>query len=163
MVDLKKKVLLANLALGGRPDDLILKPDGGELYIPSAQTHGLLIVNTQTNEVADFLLLGMSPTSGALARSTGTLYVTDSADGDVVPIAIDVRQVARPIRVGQVPDTCGLSPGGDMLLVVDTGSNDLAVIRTRTAPSPSAISPPQSPLTMIPVGQRPRDLAVKIF
>jgi YVTN family beta-propeller protein len=60
-IDLTQHVLLANLAIGGTPSDLVLKPDGGELYIPSAKAHGLLIVNTSTIEVGDFLLLGMSP------------------------------------------------------------------------------------------------------
>jgi YVTN family beta-propeller protein len=163
VVDLRRRVLLANLALGGRPDDLILKPDGGELYIPSSESHGLLIVNTQTNEVGDFRLLGMSPERGALS-DTGMLYVSDSAGGDVVPIAVDSRQVARPIPVGQSPGTLRLTPGGDALLVVDSVSNDLAVIRTRTAqPAGNALSPPQSPITLIPVGPQPRDLAVEIF
>jgi hypothetical protein len=47
--------------------------------------------------------------------------------------------------------------------VVDTASNDLAVIRTRIAQPSSALGPPQSPITLIPVGPHPRDLAVKIF
>jgi len=69
----------------------------------------------------------------------------------------------RPIPVGQAPATCHLSPGGDVLLVVDTASNDLAVIRTKTAQTSAVLGPPQSPMTLIPVGARPRDLAVKIF
>jgi YVTN family beta-propeller protein len=48
---------------------------------------------------------------------------------------------------------CRLDPGEDLLLVVNEDSNDLAVVRVRT----------QSLLTMIHVGQRPRDIAVKVF
>jgi YVTN family beta-propeller protein len=132
---------------------LILKSDGGELYIPSGDAHGLLIVNTLTNEVSDFLLLGMSPAAGTFSAADQRLYVSDSAGGHVIPIAIDVRQAGRPIQVGQNPRTCLLTPGGDILLVVDTTSNDLAVIRTKT----SAL------ITLIPVGARPRDIAVKVF
>jgi YVTN family beta-propeller protein len=164
VVDLKRKVLLANLALGGTPEELILKPDGGELFIPSSGAHGLLVVNTETNEVADFRLLGMSPGRAALDAKSGVLYVSDSAGNDVVPISIDTRQVARPIPVGQAPGRCHLTPLGDALLVVDTASNDLAVIRTRTAqPAGNALAPPQSPITLIPTGPKPRDLAVKVF
>jgi len=57
------------------------------------------------------------------------------------------------ISVGQNPITCLLSPGGDVLLVADAASNDLAAIRVRTS----------SLMTLIPVGSRPRDLAVKSF
>jgi YVTN family beta-propeller protein len=132
---------------------LILKSDGGELYIPSGDAHGLLIVNTLTNEVGDFLLLGMSPAAGTFSAPDQKLYVSDSAAGRVIPIAIDVRQAGRPIPVGQNPRTCLLTPGGDILLVVDTTSNDLAVIRAKTS----------SLITLIPVGARPRDIAIKVF
>jgi DNA-binding beta-propeller fold protein YncE len=148
-------VLLANLSLGGAPDALILKPDGGELYVPVSNAHGLLVVNTMTNEVGDFLILGMSPSAGTLAPDAATLYVSDSAAGHIVPVAIQVRQVQRPITVGQDPRTSMLTPGGDMLLVVDAASNDLAVIRANT-PTPRLV-------TLIPVGQSPRDLAIKVF
>jgi YVTN family beta-propeller protein len=46
-----------------------------------------------------------------------------------------------------------LTPGSDLLLVVDTQSNDLAVVRRDTG----------GLITLIPVGQRPRDIAVKEF
>jgi DNA-binding beta-propeller fold protein YncE len=84
VVDLKRnRALLANLALDGTPDDdLVLKPDGGELYVPSSDAHGLLIVNTEANEVGDFLLLlGMSPTAATLTEDAQTLYVSDSGAG----------------------------------------------------------------------------------
>jgi YVTN family beta-propeller protein len=44
-------------------------------------------------------------------------------------------------------------PNENLLVVVNEGSSDVAVIRVRT----------NSLLTMIPVGDRPQDLAVKLF
>jgi YVTN family beta-propeller protein len=132
---------------------LLLKPDGGELYIPSGDAHGLFVVNTQTNEVGDFRFLGMSPMAGALSADGATLYATDSAAGHVVPVAIGNRQVAHPITVGQSPVAAELTPGGDILAVVDTSSDDLAVIRTKTS----------SLITLIPTGPQPRSLAIKVF
>jgi len=81
------------------------------------------------------------------------LYVSDSAAGRVMPVWIGARRMSRPIPVGQSPGVCRLDPGEDLLLVVNEGSNDLAVVRVRT----------QSLLTMIHVGQRPRDIAIKVF
>ncbi len=147
--------LLANLALGGTPDDLILKPDGGELYIPSSGTHGLVVVNTQTNEVGDFLLLGSAPAAATLTADSQVLYVSDFGAGHIVPVAIGVRQAGKPISVGQGPHTSALTPGGDMLLVVDTQSDDLGVIRANE-PTPSLV-------TLVPTGSSPRDLAIKLF
>jgi YVTN family beta-propeller protein len=44
-------------------------------------------------------------------------------------------------------------PNENLLIVVNQGSGDVAVIRVRT----------NSLLTMIPVGDGPQDLAVKLF
>ena len=53
-------------ALASAPADLVLKPDGGELFVPSPATHGLVILNTWTNEVAEHILLGDAPSRGSL-------------------------------------------------------------------------------------------------
>ena len=71
------------------PRTICSAPDGGELYIPSSNAHGLLIVNTETNEVGDFLLLGMSPGAATLTADSQTLYVSDSAAGHIVPVSIN--------------------------------------------------------------------------
>jgi len=112
-----------------------------------------VIINTETNEAVEFLLLGSSPTQAVLAPDDSLLFVSDSAAGHVVPVAIDQRRVARPITVGQQPGPLTFTPGGDMLLVVDTQSNDLAVVRTATG----------GLITLIPVGAHPRDIALKEF
>jgi len=53
----------------------------------------------------------------------------------------------------EVPAQVQLQAVDDILLVVDAASNDLAVIRPKTA----------NLITLIPVGTRPRDLAIKVF
>jgi len=156
-VQLEPPALLAHLPLGGSrdagPADLVLKLDGGELYAPAPGTHGLTIFNTWTNEPADFLLLGHGPARGAITADGKSLYITDSAAGRVTPIGLDFRQVFPPIPAGRQPGIVRFTPGEDLLLVVNEGSNDLAVIRPRV----------RTLQTLIPVGPRPRDLAVKLF
>jgi len=61
--------------------------------------------------------------------------------------------VLRPISVGQGPVAAAISPEGNLLLVVNEDSNDLAIVRMRT----------NSLMTLVPVGLRPRDVAVKMF
>jgi YVTN family beta-propeller protein len=55
--------------------------------------------------------------------------------------------------VGDAPAALSFDPAENLLLVVSQGSNDLAVVRVRT----------NFLLTMIPVGDHPQDLAVKLF
>jgi YVTN family beta-propeller protein len=63
------------------------------------------------------------------------------------------RHLLPQIPTGRHPGPCALDPSDDLLLVANEDSADLAVIRVRT----------QSLITMIPVGMRPRSLAIKLF
>lgn len=153
VVDLKRRVLLTNLPLLATANDLILKGDGGELFVPAPESHGLAILNTWTNEVAGQVLVGDAPSRGVLTSDDAKLYLSDSAAGHIMPIDVRLRRAGLSIPAGQRPGVCRLTPGEDLLLVVNEGSNDLAVIRTR----------PGNLITLVPVGSRPTDLAVKVF
>jgi DNA-binding beta-propeller fold protein YncE len=59
------------------------------------------------------------------------------------------------ISVGQSPAAVRFDPNESLLLVVNHDSGDLAVIRAR--------NDNQNLLTMIPVGEHPQDIAVKMF
>jgi YVTN family beta-propeller protein len=162
VVDLRRGVLLANLQLAGKPSEMLLKPDGGELYVISPDSHGLQAINTWTHEVGDYVLLGYSPTRGILSADASLLYITDADAGRVTAVDIYNRRVIRNskghellISVGQAPAALRFDPAENLLLVVNHDSGDLAVIRARIDN--------QSLLTMIPVGESPQDLAVKLF
>jgi len=160
VVDLRRNVLVTNLDLAGKPTDMLLKPDGGELYIISPEAHGLQVINTETHEVGDYLELGSMPARGILSADASLLYVSDAAAGHVIPVDVANRRILRDangrvqvIPVGQSPGVVRFDPGENLILVVDQGSGDLGVVRVRT----------NNPLTMIPVGESPQDLAVKLF
>ena len=159
VVDLRRGVLVSNLELAGKPTDMLLKPDGGELYVISPEAHGLQAINTETHEVGDFMVLGSAPTRGVLSADASLLYVSDTAAGRVTPVDIYNRRIIRdpgkgfPVPAGDSPMALRFDPNETLLLVVSQGSGDLAVIRVRT----------NFLVTMIPVGDHPRDLAVKLF
>jgi YVTN family beta-propeller protein len=138
---------------------MLLKPDGGELFVISPDAHGLQAINTWTHEVADTMLLGSAPTTAIITPDESEMYVADRAASRVIPVDIyNRRLLGRPIPVGASPSFMRFSPtdrGAQpaMLLVVDESSDDLAVIRTRS----------DSLITLIPVGPHPERLAVKTF
>src|SRR5262249_33766232 len=109
----------------------------------------------------DYMVLGSAPARGVLSADGGTLYVSDSAANHVIPVDISNRRVIRdpgtgkefPITAGQSPGVLRFDPNENLLIVANGGSGDVAVIRVRT----------NSLLTMIPVGDKPQDLAVKLF
>ena len=154
VVDLRRHVLLANLPLPATPDDLILEPKEGKLLLPSSESHGLTVIDTWRNEVEGFVLAGLSPVRGVLTSDQKTLFLSD-ASGHVIALEYPpaAGRAARPIGAGQSPGVCRLTPGEDLLLVVNEDSDDLAVIATRS----------RRLITLVPVGARPRDLAIKLF
>ena len=158
VVDLRRAVLLANLELAGRPSQMLLKPDGGELYVLSPEAHVLQAINTWTHEVGDTMLLGDAPSSAILTEDASEMYVADHSAGHVFPVDIINRRVGRPINVGASPgamrfDLSEPDSKPRMLLVADEASGDLAVLRLRT----------DSLITLIPAGNSPERLAVKLF
>jgi len=165
VVDLRRGVLLSNLQLAGQPSQMLLKPDGGELYVISPESHGLQAINTWTHEVGDYVELGSAPTRGILTADAAELFVSDTAGNRIVPVDIQNRRLVRSTDGKFVSIFTGESPGAlrfdpvdpaeksNLLLVVNQGSGDLSVIRART----------YSVVTMIPVGDHPLDLAVKLY
>ena len=159
VVDLRRGALVTNLELAGKPTDMLLKPDGGELYVISPEAHGLQAINTWTHEVGDYMVLGSAPTRGVLSSDASLMYVSDAAAGRVTPVDIFNRRIVRdpgkgfPVPAGDAPAALRFDPDENLLLVVSQGSGDVAVIRVRT----------NFLVTMIPVGDHPQELAVKLF
>jgi len=158
VVDLKRGMLLANLDLAGKPSQMILKPDGGELFVLSPESHGLQAINTWTHEVGDYIVLGSAPTRAALLGDSGTLYISDAAAGTVAQLDVVSRRLSRPVPAGQSPGAMSFDPGEKprLLLVVSEASGDLSVVRISSDRTTAL-------LTMIPVGDHPREIAVKLF
>jgi len=116
VVDLRRGVLLTNLELAGAPSDMLLKPDGGELYVISPEAHGLQAINTSTHEVGDYMVLGSAPTRGVLSEDASLLYVSDTAAGRVTPVDIYNRRIVRdpgkgfPVPAGDSPAVLRFDP-----------------------------------------------------
>ena len=160
VVDLERAVLLSNLELAGRPSQMLLKPDGGALYVLSPEAHVLQAINTWTHEVGDTLLVGSAPASAILSEDASEMYVADRAAGHVFPVDVINRRVSKPVNVGASPGSMRFAlsePGAKpaMLLVANESSGDLAVLRLR---SDSILL-----LTLIPMGDSPQHLTVKLF
>jgi len=152
-------LLLTNLELAGIPSQMILKPDGGELYVLSPESHGVQAINAWTHEVGDYVELGAAPTRGVILPDSGQMYISDAENNMIAAVDMNYRRLIRPtVPAGQVPGALRFDPGDKarLLLVVSQASGDLSIIRI-TSDRPSGL------LTMIPVGDQPRELAVKLF
>lgn len=160
VVDLRHRVLLANLPLGGRATGFVFNPRG-ELYALTPETNGMTVVDTWRNEVAENKVLGSSPVQGVLTSGPSPLlFVTDSAGNYIRPVIAEFRQPLRPIPAGQRPVNAQFTADESLLLVVNEGSADLTVISHLVQALNQRQTPP---FTMIPLGRQPRDIAIKLF
>src|SRR5256886_11690722 len=105
------------------------------------------------------MVLGSGPTRGVRGGDASLVYVSDTGGDRVPPVDIFNRRIVRdpgkgfPVPAGDSPTALRFDPAENLLLVVSQGSGDLAVIRVRT----------NFLLTLIPVGNHPQELAVKLF
>ncbi len=152
-IRLHPPAVLARVHTGGRQDRLLLKPDGGELYAFSSQLHGVTVLNTQTDEVVDFWLLGAAPVAAAISSDGAMLYVCDRSASRVTVLDTAYRENRGSAPTGKTPVDCALDPGGHLLLAADRDSNDLAVIDLR---GPRL-------LTLVPTGMQPAQVVALQF
>ena len=146
--------LLAMLDVGKAPIRLILKPDGGEIFVVNYDGASLSEIDTSTNEVGGAYMVGTHPVNGLASADNSTLYFSDFDADSLGVFSIDDGELlpVQP-RTGDGPDAMAFSKAGHLLFVVDARSGDVAVIRTAS----------NSLLTMFPVGIKPNDIAVKAF
>ncbi|HET9784183.1 MAG TPA: YncE family protein [Terriglobales bacterium] len=144
VVDTATPGLLTYLRLGHNPQFMLLKPDGGELYISNADGT-VSVVDTTSNEVSDTMAAGLG--AGAMAVDAGGtfLYVANTAAGTVSVISLADRRTLAVIHVGQQPSRLVLDPSGLLLFAADQGSDDVAVMRSSLDPAS-----PNSLLALLP-------------
>lgn len=153
VIDTQIPGLLAYLPLGQQPQQMVLKPDGGELYISNAGG-SVSVINTSANEVSATIPAGLG--AGAMAIGAGgvNLYVANAAAGTVTVISTAGRTVQAVIHVGQDPRALALGPDGLLLFAADAGSDDVAAIRAQDPNNPNSL------ITLLPSPPDPGYLTV---
>jgi YVTN family beta-propeller protein len=154
VVDTAVPGLLTYLRLGSHPQSMLLKPDGGELYISNADGT-VSVVDTSTNEVSDTLAAGLG--AGAMAVDAGGnyLYVANAAAGTVSVIGLADHRTLAVIHVGKQPQRLALDGSGLLLFAADQGSDDVAVMRSSLDPAS-----PNSLLALLPAPAAPDFITV---
>ena len=110
------------MRMSGTPAALLMKPDGGELYVSVPSSHGLEIIDTWRTEISESMILGSAPTDGTMTGDASLVYVSDASANSVTPIEMATRHLLPPILTGRHPGPCALDPSGDLLLVANEDS-----------------------------------------
>jgi DNA-binding beta-propeller fold protein YncE len=158
LFDAGSQRLITNLPVAVRPDYLCFNNDGGQLFITGEGMDAVVIVFPyHTPEVFETILAGRG--LGAMAASSSFLFVASPQSGNVSILDINAQRVIGSVSVGSDPGFIAVTPDDRYALVLNRKSGDLAILRLRQR-SDSARKVP-SLLTVIPVGSRPVNAAVR--
>jgi serine/threonine-protein kinase len=131
VVDLRAGTTVERIGVGGRPEDVMVAPDGKHLYVLDVLEPAVAEIDVATDEVTATLPLGpaasSTPTGMALSRDGRHLYV-----GGTRPYEIDLGgdRIAKEIPVGFGYADVAVSPQGDRLYLLDTAKRELVVVDT---------------------------------
>lgn len=126
--------VLTYLSIGPSPMRMVLKPDGGELFVSNYGTDGtgttVSAVDTTANQVEGSIVVGAGPWGLAVSPDGGRLYVANHQANTLDVINLQTRHLTAAIPVGLGPAQLQLGGLGAYLFVADQTSDDIAVIRT---------------------------------
>ncbi len=154
--------LLALLDVGDAPSKLVLKPDGGEIFVLNRGSDTISEIATENDEVGGAYAIGKQPYAGVVSADNGLLWVTNQAADTVAVYAVDDGKLVNTVHVGAGPGPLAFSADGHLLLAADTRSGDVSVVRTfernlRREPVLGTL------FTLLPSGPAPAAIAVKAF
>ncbi len=149
-----KDHVLALLDVGKDPEQLTLKPDGGEIFVSNLASDSVSEISTQTNEVGSTFAIGDRPAHGLVSGDGSALWISNSGADSLSLYSISDGKFISSLRLGNAPDALAFSADEHLLLAADTHSGDIAVIRTASKLGPAL-------LTMLPAAGDPSAIVIK--
>jgi YVTN family beta-propeller protein len=134
-VDLSSRQIVSVLALGGRPIDVRLSPDGTLVYVANEgyAFGGVQIVDPATMQLIAFIKTGAGAHGEIPSRDGKSLYVTNRLAHSISVIDFATRKVTHTwIVPGGSPDMGGVSTDGQQLWVSGRYNREVYALDTRT-------------------------------
>jgi YVTN family beta-propeller protein len=122
--------LLTFLDVGENPVKLVLKPDGGEIFVLNQSANTISEIATGTNEVGGATLIGVQPEDGLVSADNSILWVANQGSDTIEAYSVDDGRRMHTVHVGAGPGPVAFSANGNVLMAVDTRSGDVSVVRT---------------------------------
>jgi YVTN family beta-propeller protein len=157
--DLEYNRLVVRLPLSVQPDHLVMKDDGGQLFIAGAGTDAVVTVYPYQTEIGSFTLAGRAPGFMTTSRAPDYLFVANPQSNNVTIVNIATQKVIAVAPVGKQPCFVAVTPNSEYALVLSRDSGDMAVLHIGSMAARRSKSVPV--LTMIPVGSEPVSAVVR--
>lgn len=123
-------VVGTGLVHAAAPAEAAVQAPGTKLYVPSAVSGTVSVVDAATGTVERTLPTGPGPTAVAFAPALHKAFVTVRGDDTVQVIDTISDTLEKSIPVGTAPTFAVVDPTGATLFVADSGSHSVSVIDT---------------------------------
>ncbi|MBT7098234.1 YncE family protein, partial [Candidatus Poribacteria bacterium] len=119
-VDLRERVVVAEISVGLHPSDITLNRDGSRLYVANANSDTVTVIDTARREVVrsitvrpdTSLSFGSMPNALALSDDEGTLYVACGGNNAVAVVSLDSGDtISGFIPAGWFPSALAVGDG----------------------------------------------------
>lgn len=144
--------LLATIPVGKNPMGIAARRDGDRIYVASAGSHAIHVIDGASRKVLDTIALahGTAPAHLALSPDERVLYVAASGRDAVIALGTGSLQEIAEIPVGRMPARLAVSPDGRRVYALCTESGRVDVVDPVRAAVVGSIS----------IGAQPSDIGV---
>ena len=159
-VDLKKLELVADMALGKLPIDVLRPPRQHLMFIADQGVGGVFVVDPDAWKELQFIRTGRGTHGLLLSHDQKSIYASNREEGSISVIDIATRKVVTKWKTGGSPDMGQLSPDGTQFWISSRYHSDVRVIDTRTGKVIATIPTEKEPhgLTYFPTSRGTRSL-----
>jgi YVTN family beta-propeller protein len=159
-VDLKKLELVADMALGKNPIDVLRPPRQHLMFIADQGTNGVYVVDPDAWKELQFIPAGRGTHGLLLSHDEKKIYASNRMEGSISVIDIATRKVIAKWKTGGSPDMGQLSPDGRQLWISSRYHSAVLVIDTTTGKVVARIPTDKEPhgLTFFPNSRGTRSL-----
>lgn len=159
-MDLRTLELVADLALGKLPIDVVRPPRQNLMFIADQGVHGVFVVDPDAWKELQFIPTGRGAHGILLSHDEKSLYVSNRMEGSISVIDIASRKVTAKWNTGGSPDMGQLSPDGKQFWISSRYHNHVMAIDAATGKVLARIPTDTEPhgLTYFPSSRGTRSL-----
>lgn len=147
-VDIKKLELVADMAIGKLPIDVVRPPGQNLMFVADQGVHGVFVIDPDAWKQLEFIPTGRGTHGILLSHDRKSLYASNRLEGSISVIDIATRKVTAKWDTGGSPDMGKVSPDGKHFWISSRYHKHVMVIDTATG----------KVLARIPTGVQPHGL-----
>ncbi|MCY2986375.1 MAG: multiheme c-type cytochrome [Planctomycetota bacterium] len=120
VLDVATRHKVAEIAVGGLPQDVAFRPDGQRAYVSNRLDDSVSVIDTTTRKVISTIPVGDEPHGLLTDRLGKLLYVLNTSSDDISVIDTETFEEVKRLSASRNPWSLALSPDGSRLCVTNS-------------------------------------------